>query len=273
MARPFLLDFSGLRAMRERGRHQQDRSLCMFQPAMRAVAARPKAWRFCIIAGLLAACSGEHGQDAFAMQEEQDLTGTMWQVEDIDGGGTIDNSQLTIEIPDTTQIAGSAGCNRYAGSISLGSEEFRVSVAADTQRTCVPAINDQERRFLAALLEVRRYVINDTVLQLFDERGRARLRAVAISDPVAPSEQVPMDTADPAVPDTMRYTCDEALVVAIRLLRPDTLGVTLPDGEHILERDPDASGARYSGDGVLFWDKGDEALLDIGGVAHRCRKE
>ncbi|GEM_PF-3207663 len=67
-----------------------------------------------------------------------------------------------------------------------------------------------------------------------------------------------------------RFDCDGGLQVHAVFVGPETLRLRLPDGDHILQGERAASGARYSGEGIVFWNKGDEALLDIGGVAHHC---
>jgi heat shock protein HslJ/membrane-bound inhibitor of C-type lysozyme len=213
--------------------------------------------------------------EASAMPHTLELTGTRWQVEDIDAGGVIDNSHVTIEIPESGRIAGSSGCNRYFGSVVMDTAGFQVSVAGSTKRACGPALDAQEHRVLQALLDVRRWESDGTVLQLFDAEGKARIRAVAMDEPGV-DEPVPNDRpaefVDPASVPTPRFRCDEALDVSVRFLGPETLQISLPDGKHVLEREPAASGARYSGDGILFWNKGDEALLNIGGVEHHCVK-
>ena len=45
----------------------------------------------------------------------------------------------------------------------------------------------------------------------------------------------------------------------------DTVTVTLPDGTVTLPRAVSASGARYSDGTITFWNKGDEALVEVNG--------
>lgn len=45
----------------------------------------------------------------------------------------------------------------------------------------------------------------------------------------------------------------------------------LPDSEHILMLERAASGAKYSGDGVTFWNKGLEAMLKVDDVTYTCQ--
>jgi heat shock protein HslJ len=206
------------------------------------------------------------------MQDPPQLAGTAWQVEDIDGGGVIDNSRITIEIPEHARITGTAGCNRYFGSLSVGVDEFQVSGAGNTSRACVPAIDEQERRFFEALLAIRRFTLNGTVLHLYDAEGAARIRAVALGSLPDAGPDPDALTGEPAPAVPLEFDCGESLRVKVDFGGGETLLLTLPDGSHELGHVPSGSGAKYTGDGIVFWNKGDEALLDVGGVSHRCRK-
>lgn len=206
------------------------------------------------------------------MQSEPGLSGTVWQVEDIDAGGIIDRSHVTIEIPEPGQIAGSAGCNRYFGTLRLGANGFIVSGVGNTSMACVPALGMQEQKFLAALQAAATYEADETFLRIFDATGRQRIRAVRAPDEVAGTGKVPADADDPAPDIAQGFDCGDNLSVAVKFLGAETLEITLPDGKHTLQRERSASGARYAADGILFWNKGNEALLDIGGVKHDCKK-
>ena len=178
-----------------------------------------------------AACSGACGEGtvASAMQESPALAGTAWQVEDIDAGGVIDNSHITIEIPELTQIAGSGGCNRYFGSLTLGADEFRVSAAGNTRMACVPAIDEQERRFLQALLEVRRFETDGTELHLFDEEGKARIRAIAMTSDVDHAADVPAGRGRSCRWScTNRFDCGDRSVMIVEFVGPETVEIRAP---------------------------------------------
>jgi len=81
----------------------------------------------------------------------RDLTVREWVVESIDGRGVVDNSRTTMTFDPAGQIAGRAGCNRYTGSYKLQGARFEVKGVATTRMICVPALMDQETRFLKAL--------------------------------------------------------------------------------------------------------------------------
>jgi heat shock protein HslJ len=47
------------------------------------------------------------------------LIGTSWLAEDIGGRGVIDRAQTTISFEPEGRVAGSGGCNRYFGAVTI----------------------------------------------------------------------------------------------------------------------------------------------------------
>ena len=231
-----------------------------------------RAHKILLASLLVSACTDKPGVEARALQEEDDLVGTVWRVEDIDAGGIIDRSLVTIEILDADRISGSAGCNRYFGTLHLGATDFAVSGIGNTRMACVPALNIQEQKFLAALLEAAAYEADETFLHVFDAQGRQRIRAFRAPDDLAGAGKRSAGAADSAPALAHAFDCGDALSVSFEFVGPETIRLALPDGEHVLQRERSASGARYVAGEIMFWNKGDEALLDIGGVQHECRK-
>jgi putative lipoprotein len=104
------------------------------------------------------------------------LTGTKWLAEDIDGRGVIDNAQSTVEFVAPDRIAGRGGCNHYSGNVTLDGTKIQVSPLISTKMACVPALMDQESRFLQALQTARSLKLEETKLLVLDESGATRLR-------------------------------------------------------------------------------------------------
>ena len=81
----------------------------------------------------------------------RDLTVREWVVDRIDGRGVVDGSRTTLTFTPEGQVAGKAGCNRYTGGYRLQGAGFDVSGVATTRMVCVPALMEQEGRFLQSL--------------------------------------------------------------------------------------------------------------------------
>lgn len=107
-------------------------------------------------------------------QPPRDLTVREWVVERIGGRGVVDSSRTTLTFDAQGQIAGRAGCNRYTGGYRLQGAAFEVRGVATTRMACVPALMEQERRFLALLGQVERWQIQpdgSLVLSTADQRS------------------------------------------------------------------------------------------------------
>ena len=89
------------------------------------------------------------------------LEGAEWQVEDVGGGGIIDNSHITIAF-EGDRAAGSAGCNRWFAAVNLTGEGMTFGPAGSTMMACPEALMQQERRFLEALAGVSGFDIDET---------------------------------------------------------------------------------------------------------------
>lgn len=88
-----------------------------------------------------------------------------WLAESIHNGGVIDNLQSTIEIAEDGKVAGSTGCNGFGGKATVTGDKISFGPLAATEKACTPAVMDQEAKFLAALNDARRWMVDD-------ERGK-----------------------------------------------------------------------------------------------------
>lgn len=89
------------------------------------------------------------------------LAGGAWRVEDINGAGIIDRSQVTLEFADG-RVAGSSGCNSYTAPVTLSGEGISVGEVVGTLKACAEALMDQEQKFIAALEAAERFEIDPT---------------------------------------------------------------------------------------------------------------
>jgi membrane-bound inhibitor of C-type lysozyme len=85
------------------------------------------------------------------------------------------------------------------------------------------------------------------------------------------TEPVRMSNADTAQAQTFVYECSDGYSFTVRIQR-EKAWLFLPGTAVALEQVVSASGAKYTGDGVTFWSKGEEALLEVGTQRHQnCR--
>lgn len=106
----------------------------------------------------------------------QDLAGTGWLAEDIDGQGVLDDLQTTLSFESDEQVSGNAGCNRYFGSVSISGAALSFGPLGATRMACPDAVSDQEDRFLDALTKVVGFSFADGKLLLSDRDGAALVR-------------------------------------------------------------------------------------------------
>ena len=138
-------------------------------------------WLFVFGLSLALGCAGngQPTEPSIPDTHSNALEGTQWRVEDIDGRGIIDRSRVTMRFSDEKKISGHAGCNRYFGQFERTGNRISIGVSGNTRMACVPALMEQEERFLAALsTSVQVEFQRDSILLLLDETGRPRLRAI-----------------------------------------------------------------------------------------------
>lgn len=83
-----------------------------------------------------------------------------WQLIEI-GSAAIDAIAIaTLDVDDTGAASGSAGCNRFWGSVLVSADEIRFGPLATTKMACEEAINALEARYLAALSAARTWTID-----------------------------------------------------------------------------------------------------------------
>lgn len=103
-----------------------------------------------------------------AQTMHETLTGGEWIVEDIAGGGVIDNTQASLSFSSDGRISGSATCNlltgRYEGSNQNSPEEGSISFGAlgMTRIACPEALENQEQKLVGVLNRVERFTIDAT---------------------------------------------------------------------------------------------------------------
>lgn len=108
------------------------------------------------------------------------LQGVTHRVEDINRGGIIDNSHITITFGADGRVSGSTGCNNFNGSYTQNASGLKIGALATTRRACAPALINQEVAFLKVMQDVSSWAV--------DPQGRVSLntadgrRLLAVSE-------------------------------------------------------------------------------------------
>lgn len=134
---------------------------------------QPKALVIGMVMGmglLLAGCTTGEAETS------NELLGSSWLAEDIEGRGVMDILQTTIGFAEDDRIAGSGGCNNYFGLAVIEGSKISMGPLGLTQKACPPAIMDQEQRFFGALQKVHGYETRDGLLFFYDKNSEPILR-------------------------------------------------------------------------------------------------
>lgn len=76
-----------------------------------------------------------------------------WIAEDINHGGVIGNSRLTLAFGADGKVSGSDHCSRFNGTYTAGGSKLTISPLASTRRACLgEALPGQARKCLGALV-------------------------------------------------------------------------------------------------------------------------
>lgn len=107
---------------------------------------------------------------------EATLVGTTWGATGVNNGrggvvSLVAETELTARFADDGSLAGSSGCNRYRGSLTVDGSRIAIGPLATTRMACEEAVSAQEAMFLAALQRATVYRIDDDTLELRDDDG------------------------------------------------------------------------------------------------------
>jgi putative lipoprotein len=109
----------------------------------------------------VAGCASSGAPAAAAGSSTLFLAKTNWVAEDVNKGGVIDNSRITLSFSGDDKIAGSAGCNKYFGGYHEADKALTVSGIGATRMACAPALMDQESKYLGVLGAAESFALND----------------------------------------------------------------------------------------------------------------
>lgn len=193
-----------------------------------------------IIAALLLATTTTACVTSVNAPATTDLVGGVWLVEDIASRGVIDNARTTISFGSDGRLTGDTACNRYFADYEVSGDMLEIGNAGTTKRACVPAVMDQEQRFLEVLGAVDSYTIDAT-------------RALILSTPQG-QRIVARKTSNGT--ERMTYQCSDGATVTASYPTTETATIAHQGRTVEMELATSASGARYVGGGLQWWTKG-----------------
>jgi heat shock protein HslJ len=199
------------------------------------------------------------------------LAGTSWQLVRFQGGDdTIvtpdDGAKYTLSFGSDGALTARIDCNRGRGTwISSAPSQLALGPLALTRAACPPqSMHDRIVKHWAA---IRSYVVKDgnLFLSLMADGGIYQFQPLAGA---APALKSPVTFRGPVSftcgrTETLRATFYKTQPAMVLLERS---GVTRPAFQVRA-----ASGSRYEGDGVLFWEAGGEATLNWMGAESICK--
>ena len=112
----------------------------------------------------LSACSSADSSQA--------LTESIWVLTELNGQAPLPGTTITAEFSEDGKVGGSAGCNNYNTTYSVNGNEIEFGEhAATTMMACPDPIMQQERDYLAVLMNTATFEIKDDGLILYDSDG------------------------------------------------------------------------------------------------------
>ena len=124
----------------------------------------------------LAACKPEApapAQDPLSLLGQ----GVEWRITEIAGNTVPDNVTVTLSLPEAGRVAGSSGCNRYAGQLESRDGALQVGALVATRMMCGPAQMQVEQAFHSTIDTAKGVRLVDGALEITDAAGKVVLRA------------------------------------------------------------------------------------------------
>lgn len=115
--------------------------------------------------------------DYLIAHDDAPLLGREWIIEDIAGGGVIDNTQPALHFLADGRLAGSTGCNRIIGEYHSENSRLTLLPAGTTMMACPEALMMQERRLLDLLVQIERFAVDETGALILTTKTGATLVA------------------------------------------------------------------------------------------------
>jgi heat shock protein HslJ len=190
-----------------------------------------KSWLY-LAFGFLAMTASAQTQNA-----APSLAGTSWTLAQLGPGedlqSLLEDTTITLQIDETgTNAAGTTGCNRYRGTLTVQDNSLRMTAPISTRMACGEDVMRQEQTYLTALQAVDTFERTENRLEL--SGGGQRLVFVA---EIASSETTTTTEDEPEITSANELDV-EALNTRLTTPTPNPLTatltlVTLPDAPNV----------------------------------------
>jgi heat shock protein HslJ len=95
------------------------------------------------------------------------LSASDWRLEDLVGGGVLNNTQATLTFPEANKVAGNGSCNRFFGTADIKGNAIKFGPLASSRMACPEAVMNQETKYLEALQAAERFKWKDPYLLIY----------------------------------------------------------------------------------------------------------
>jgi len=101
----------------------------------------------------------------------------VWVVEYIGDRPVVDRSPARVQFAEDGSLNGNTSCNRFFGKYQYDEQTLIIEPLGSTRMACVPALMEQEQRFLDTFPKATRVTIENELLILRDNTGNQILKA------------------------------------------------------------------------------------------------
>ena len=211
--------------------------------------------------------------DRVAASAPSELAGSTWRLVQLrssnDSVYTPERSAVyTIKFGTDGRASVVGGCNRGSGTwTTTPPHGLTFGPLATTRAMCPPG--SMSARFLGDIARMRSYVIVDGKLHV-------SLMADGGIYEFVPEQAPEVPTATKAVPAEVIFKCLDStgarsrIIATFRAGNPATVTLVRGTGKVVASQVVSASGARYEGQGVTFWNKGRDAMVTWKGESLNC---
>jgi heat shock protein HslJ len=154
------------------------------------------------------------GSPGARLPDATQLSGSRWTTLLIGDDAIRHAGTPTLEFVSGAMVGGYGGCNSYSGKVHVSGRAMRFLNVSQHLVGCEQDVNEQERRFMEALIAVRNFRVESGRLVLLDGDNRQRLlldQDLTEPSPRSPSRRVASVIASPTPPAPYASSTDSVV--------------------------------------------------------------